>query len=120
MSRYDALRDSDDDEGEGEGDVPLMKPPTKNGTSNMSDYGSDQSDVEEIIIPSSSSLHPSRNPLEPPPQFGGMVVERIDKLTESLTATGTPTDSEIATCVKVLSFIGEDFSSSIVPSFTYC
>jgi hypothetical protein len=81
MSRYDALRDEEDD-----------------------------SEVEDIIVPASSSTVVSPiAPLQPPPQSGGMVVQRIDRLTASLDQS-SPTASDIQTCVQVLSYLGQNLS----------
>jgi hypothetical protein len=116
MSRYDALRDSDDEDVEDDhvpsnNDIEMNQKVEENQNGHNS---SGESDVEEIIIPSSSTRVSTPNhKFEPAPHSGGMVVERIDKLTESL--TNAPTDSEIETCIKVLSFIGQNFLFPFLP-----
>jgi hypothetical protein len=116
MSRYDALRDSDDEDVEDDhvpsnNDIKMNQKVEENQNGHNS---SGESDVEEIIIPPSSTrVSTSNHTFEPAPHSGGMVVERIDKLTESL--TNAPTDSEIETCIKVLSFIGQNFLLPLLP-----
>lgn len=130
MSRYEALRESDNEEDqEQEQEEEIKKKDMVEGhdmrkkimEKSRNETGSDDSDVEEIIIPSSrdKAQHFGNTSIEDgkvPKQSGGLIVERIDKLTSSLEQV-TPSDGEIQTCLKVLKFIGLSVSLSILNTF---